>query len=44
MNESSDPISVVPLSTAGGITLNAVWKHRKGTWYVVEPGSKKNGI
>jgi hypothetical protein len=44
VNESSDPISVIPLSTTGGTTLNAVWKHRKCTWYVVELGSKKNVI
>ena len=44
MNESSDPISVIPLSMTGGTTLNAVWKQRKGTWYVVEPGNEKNVI
>jgi hypothetical protein len=44
LNESSDPISVIPLSTAGGTTLNAVWKQRKDMWYLVEPGSKKNVI
>ncbi len=44
VNESSDPIIVIPLSTTGGITLNAVWKQRKDMWYVVEPGSKKNVI
>jgi hypothetical protein len=41
---SSDPISVIPLSTTGGTTLNAVWKQRKDRWYVVEPGSEKNVI
>ncbi len=44
VNESSDPISVIPLSTTGGTTLNAVWKQRKDMWYVVEPGSEKNVI
>ena len=44
VNESSDPISVIPLSKTGGTTLNAVWKLRKDVWYVVEPGSKKNVI
>ena len=44
MNESSDPISVIPLPTTGGTTLNAVWKQWKDMWYVVEPGSKKNVI
>jgi hypothetical protein len=44
VNESNDPVSVIPLSTNGGITLNAVWKQRKDTWYVVEPGDEKNVI
>jgi hypothetical protein len=44
VNETSDPTSVIPLSTSGGTTLNAVWKQRKGTWYVVEPGNEKNVI
>ena len=44
VNESSDPISVIPLSTTGGTTLNAVWKQRKDLCYAVEPGSEKNVI
>ena len=44
VNESSDPISVIPLSTTGGIKLIAVWKQRKDTWYVVKPWSEKNVI
>ena len=44
VNESSDPISVIPLSTTDGTTLNAVWKQRKDMWYVGEPGSEKNVI
>ena len=44
VNESSDPISVILLSTTGGTTPNAVWKKRKDMWYVVEPGSEKNVI
>ena len=44
VNESSDPISVIPLSTTGGTTLNAVWNERKDMWYVVVPGSRKNVI
>jgi hypothetical protein len=44
VNESSDPVSVIPLSTNGGMILNAVWKQRKNTWYVVEPGNEKNVI
>ncbi|HET6640557.1 MAG TPA: hypothetical protein VFG77_03015 [Nitrososphaeraceae archaeon] len=44
VNESSDPLSVIPLSTNGGTTHNAVWKQRKDTWYVVEQGNEKNVI
>jgi hypothetical protein len=44
VNESSDPISEIPLSTTGGTTLNGVRKQRKDMWYVVEEGSKKNVI
>lgn len=44
VNESSNPISVISLSTTGGTTLNAVWKKRKNTWYVVESGNEKNVI
>ena len=43
-NDSSIPVNVINLSTTGGATLNAVWKQRKNTWYVVEPGSEKNVI
>ena len=32
-------ISVIPLSTTGGTTLDAVWKQKKHTCYVVESGS-----
>jgi hypothetical protein len=42
VNESTDPISVIPLSTNGGAALNAVWKQRKGTWYVIESAIEKN--
>ena len=45
VNESSsNPISVISLSTTDGTTLNAVWKNRKNTWHVVEPGNEKNVI
>jgi hypothetical protein len=44
VNESSDPISVIPLYTTGGRTLNAIWKQRRGTWYVVELANEKNVI
>jgi hypothetical protein len=44
VNENIDPISVIPLSTTGGTILEAVWKQRKGTWYVVESGNEKNVI
>ena len=43
-NDSSGQISVINLSTAGGATLNAVWKQRKEMWYVVDSGSKKDVI
>jgi hypothetical protein len=42
--ESEEPIDVIPLSTSGGAALNAVWKQRKGMWYVVGPLNKKNII
>ena len=35
-------VSIIPVSTTGGITLDAVWKQKKHTWYVIEPGSEKN--
>ena len=41
-NYSNDAISVINLSTTGGVILNAVWKQRKEMWYVVDSGSKKN--
>ena len=44
VNVSSDPISVIPLSTTGGTTLNAFWKQRKVVWYVVGPGNERNVI
>jgi hypothetical protein len=45
VNESTNSISAISLSTTGGTTLNAVWKQRKGVWYVVvELGSKKHVI
>ena len=42
VNESTNPISVIPLSTNGGTTLKAIWKQRKGMWYVVESAIEKN--
>ena len=44
VNESTNPIREIPLSTTGGIALIAVWKQRKDTWYVVKPWSEKNII
>jgi hypothetical protein len=41
VNESTPVISV---SITGGTTLNAVWKRRKDTWYVVKAGSEKSVI
>ena len=40
-NYSNDPISVINLSTTGGVILNAVWKQRKEMWYVVDSGIKE---
>ena len=42
--ESTGPISVILLATTDGATLNAVWKQKKGKWFVVEPGNKNNVI
>jgi hypothetical protein len=44
VNESNNPISIILLSTPNGTTLNAIWKHRKDMWYVVESGNEKNVI
>lgn len=41
---SNEPISVILLSTTDGVTLNAVWKKRKDSWYIVEPGNETNVI
>jgi hypothetical protein len=41
VNESTP---VIPVSITGGTPLNAIWKGRKYTWYVVETGSEKNVI
>jgi hypothetical protein len=41
---SNEPISVIPLSTTDGVTLNAVWKKRKDAWYIVELGNETNVI
>lgn len=40
----NETTTVIPVSTTDGTTLNAVWKRRKDTWYVVEAGSEKNVI
>ena len=42
--ESEEPISEILLSTSDGVALNAVWKQRKGMWYIVESLDKKNII
>jgi hypothetical protein len=43
--ESTGPISIILLTTTtDGTTLNAVWKQRKGKWFVVERGNKNNVI
>jgi hypothetical protein len=42
VNGISNPINIILLSTSGGAALNAVWKLRKGMWYIVEPTNEKN--
>lgn len=42
--ENTDPISVISLSTAEGVTVKAVWRQRKNMWYVVEPESERDVI
>ena len=44
VNESTNPISIILLSTPSGTTVNAIWKQRKDMWYVVESGDEKNII
>lgn len=44
VNESTNPISIILLSTPSGTTVNAIWKQRKDMWYVVESGNEKNVI
>jgi hypothetical protein len=44
VNESTNPLSIILLSTPSGTILNAIWKQRKDMWYVVESGNKKNVI
>ena len=44
VNESTNPISILLLSTPSGTTVNAIWKQRKDMWYVVESGNEKNVI
>ena len=44
VNESTNPISIILLSTASGTTVNAIWKQRKDMWCVVESGNEKNVI
>jgi hypothetical protein len=44
VNENTNSIRDIPLSTNGGIKLIVVWKQRKDAWYVVKPWSEKNAI
>ena len=44
VNENTNSIRDIPLSTTGGIKLIVVWKQRKDAWYVVKPWSEKNAI
>ena len=41
VNESTNPISIILLSTPSGTTVNAIWKQRKDIWYVVKSGNEK---
>ena len=44
VNERTNPIRDIPLSTTGGIALIAVGKQRKDSLHVVKPWSEKNVI
>ena len=41
VRESTNPISIIPLSTNDGAIVDAVCKLRKDQWYVVESLDKK---
>jgi hypothetical protein len=44
MNENTNSIRDIPLSTIGGIKLIAVWNQRKDAWYVVKPWGEETAI
>lgn len=42
-NETS-PIDIIIVSTASGVTLNAIWKQRNDRWYIVEPEENRGNL
>jgi hypothetical protein len=44
VNESTNPIREIPLSTTGVNSANCCLETEKDTWYVIKPWSKKNVI
>ena len=41
-DDATGPRKVIVLSTIAGIRLNAIWKHKKDRWYIVEPDNERN--
>jgi hypothetical protein len=39
--ELEKPRSIVVLTTAKGVRLNAIWKEKKDTWYIVESEDRR---
>jgi hypothetical protein len=39
--ELEKPRSIVVLTTAKGVRLNAIWKKKKDTWYIVESEDRR---
>jgi hypothetical protein len=39
--ELEKPRSIVVLTTAKGVRLNAIWKEKKDRWYIVESEDRK---
>ena len=42
--ESTNPVSVIPLSTNDGTTLIAIWKKSKNMWHIIKALNEKNAI
>lgn len=40
-NELEKPRSIVVLTTAKGVRLNAIWKEKKDRWYIVESEDRR---